>query len=146
MGILKVNSRLLCITFENPCVTPEKQEFINRLIEVTDLLKYPLRGRQTQLAGRYKLRQPSVRKWFTGESMPSYEIAIDLCKRAMVNYEWLMTGRGPKFFMSADQIADPSVRHGYELLVAMEPGARPAAVRLLAAIAEPQDKNGTDSG
>src|SRR5574340_1684594 len=144
MAIIQVNSRLLCGSFENPGVTPEKQEFIKRLTEICTLLKYPDHGRQTQLAQRYKLAQPSVRKWFTGDAMPRYEIAIDLCKRAMVNYEWLMTGREPKFFMSADQIADPAVRRGYELLMAMEPGARPTAIRLLDALTQPPAKdNGT---
>jgi len=121
-------------------VSPEKQEFIARLVEICGLLKYPERGRQTQLAARYKLKQPSVRKWFTGDAMPAYEIASDLCKRAMVNYDWLMTGRLPKFY-SGEQISDPDLRRGMELLVAMEPGQRPYALRLLDVLAEP--KNGT---
>ncbi len=123
-------------------MSPEKEEFVARLIDVCELLKYPERGRQTQLAVRYKLKQPSVRKWFTGEAMPAYEIASDLCKRALVNYEWLMTGRLPKYF-NADQILDPDVRRGLDILAAMEPGERPKALRLLDLLAEP--KNGTNA-
>lgn len=141
-------------------MTPEKEEFIKRLIDICELLKYPERGRQTQLANRYKLKQPSVRKWFTGEAMPAYEIASDLCKRALVNYEWLMTGRMPKYF-SADLTTDPILRHGFELLAgmdpselpkvirgvelltAMEPGERPTAIRVLDSLVEPPAANGT---
>jgi transcriptional regulator with XRE-family HTH domain len=142
MALLAVNSLLLCAKFENRPVSHEKEQFIARLTDICALLKYPERGRQTQLAQRYKLAQPSVRKWFTGQAMPSYEIASDLCKRAMVNYEWLMTGRLPKYY-SADQILDPDLRRGLEILTAMEPGERPKAIRMLDLLAEPK-KNGTD--
>jgi len=77
-------------------MTEEKMQFVSRLIELVDQLRYPEHGRQTQLAGYYKVTQGAARKWFAGEAMPSYEICIDLCKRAHVHYEWLMTGRGPK--------------------------------------------------
>lgn len=73
--------------------------------------------------------------------MPAYEIASDLCKRAMVNYEWLMTGRPPKYY-GADQILDPDVRRGLDILAAMEPGERPKAIRMLDLLAEPKE-NGT---
>ena len=133
---------MLFLCSDNSGMSPERQQFIDRLTDVVTLLKYPEHGRQTQIALRYKIKQPSVRKWFTGESMPSYEIALDLCKRALVHYEWLMTGRGPKFFSHEHfQFEDPVLNKGVQLLVAMEPEARPLAVRLLDTVAEP--KNGT---
>lgn len=142
MALVRCNSYLLCSNSENQAVSPEKEEFIARLKDICELLKYPERGRQTQLANRYKLKQPSVRKWFTGEAMPAYEIASDLCKRAMVNYEWLMTGRLPKYY-GADQILDPNLRRGLDILTAMEPGERPKAIRMLDLLAEPKE-NGTN--
>lgn len=143
MALIAVNSRMLCDQTENFAVSQEKEQFIERLVEVCTLLNYPERGRQTQLAERYKLAQPSVGKWFNGKAMPSYEIAADLCKRAMVNYDWLMTGRPPKFY-GADQILDPDVKKGLDMLVAMEPSQRPYALRLLDVLVEPKEGTNGD--
>jgi hypothetical protein len=79
-------------------ITEEKRQFLARLIEITNVLGYPVRGRQTMLAQHYKVTQGACRKWFAGEAMPIYEIQRDLCVRASYNYEWLMTGRGEKKF------------------------------------------------
>jgi hypothetical protein len=144
MALVSVNSRLLYTDSHNLVVTPEKQDFVNRLIELCEMLHYPERGRQTQLAQRYKLKQPSVRKWFTGEAMPAYEIASDLCKRAMVNYEWLMTGRSPKMF--SHESMDPTMRKGIQLLTAMEPAARYKAVRVLDSLSEPAENQSPADG
>ncbi|MBX9869966.1 MAG: hypothetical protein K2X63_09220 [Burkholderiaceae bacterium] len=81
-------------------ITEEKRQFLARLIEITNVLGYPERGRQTMLAKHYKVTQGACRKWFAGEAMPIYEIQRDLCVRASYNYEWLMTGRGEKKFSS----------------------------------------------
>lgn len=77
-------------------MTEEKMKFVQRLIDVVTQLGYPEHGRQTQLAQYYKVTQGAARKWFAGEAMPSYEICADLCRRAHVHFEWLMTGRGAK--------------------------------------------------
>lgn len=79
-------------------MTEEKMQFVARLVEIVTLLGYPEHGRQSQLAAFYKVTQGAARKWFAGETMPSYEICADLCKRARVSFEWLMTGRGSKSF------------------------------------------------
>lgn len=39
--------------------------------------------------------------------MPSYDICVDLCKRAGVHFEWFMTGRGVKEFTDLKNIANP---------------------------------------
>ncbi len=79
-------------------ISEEKRLFVERLTEITDALNYPERGRQTMLAAHYKVTQGACRKWYAGETMPSYEIQKDLCVRAHINYEWLLTGRGEKKF------------------------------------------------
>lgn len=75
----------------------EKLKFIARLDEVCLIAGIDPRKKQTQLAQMFKLKQPSVRKWFTGESVPSYEFVVELCRKSKVAHEWFMTGRGPKF-------------------------------------------------
>jgi hypothetical protein len=77
-------------------MTEEKRLFIERLTELVRSLGYPEHGKQSHLAAHYKITQGAVRKWFSGESMPAYEICVDLCKRAQCHYEWLMTGRGAR--------------------------------------------------
>ncbi len=81
-------------------MTEEKRLFLQRLTDLVNELGYPEHGRQTQLAAHYKVTQGAARKWFAAETMPGYEICADLCKRAQVQYEWLMTGRGPKYLSS----------------------------------------------
>ena len=118
-------------------MSPDKEAFTKRLIEVVTLLGYPERGRQSQLAQRYKIKQPSVRKWFTSEAMPSYEIQLDLCKRAMVRMEWLLSGRGDKYF-GKHEIEDVYAAKAAELVMALAEESRPMAIRLLNSLAEPE--------
>ena len=118
-------------------MSPEKEAFTKRLIEVVTLLGYPERGRQSQLAQRYKIKQPSVRKWFSSEAMPSYEIQLDLCKRAMVRLEWLLSGGGDKYF-GKDEIEDVYAAKAAELVMALAEESRPMAIRLLNSLAEPE--------
>lgn len=136
---------MLFFNLHNPQMNPERQQFVERLIEVAELLDYPAHGRQTAIANRYKLKQPSVRKWFMGESMPSYEIAIDLCKRSQVSYEWLMTGRGSKFLQPVETL-DPQVLAAAKMIQNMSPYQRSQTVKIIDAIAEPAppERNGTD--
>lgn len=92
---------LFALYHHSMAMTEEKRLFLARLIEITTVLGYPERGRQTMLAKHYKVTQGACRKWFAGEAMPIYEIQRDLCVRAGYHYEWLMTGRGEKRFSSA---------------------------------------------
>lgn len=123
-------------------MSPEKQLFIDRLDEVVKLLGYPKHGRQTQIAKRYKLSQPSVGQWFDGSSMPSYEIALDLCRRAMVGYEWLMSGRGEKFVMPNFEELQTETRSVHLLMENMDKFERMRALSVLSALKEHQ-KDGT---
>ena len=125
-------------------MSPERQQFIDRLIDIVELLKYPAHGRQTALALRYKLKQPSVRKWFTGEAMPNYEIAIDLCKRALVSYEWLMTGRGDKYQLSKEML-DPQILAANKVMQKLGPTELAQVTRIINTFAE-QAKTGTHGG
>jgi hypothetical protein len=81
----------------------ERLEFAKRFSEVAEQLGYKGHGRQTSMATYYHKAQPSVKKWFDGDSQPDYEICVDLCRRARVHYEWLMTGRGPKAIETIDE-------------------------------------------
>lgn len=74
----------------------ERIKFAQRFAEVAASLGFEGHGRQTRLAEQYGKKQPSVKKWFDGEAQPDYEVCVDMCRRAKVYYEWLMTGRGPK--------------------------------------------------
>lgn len=111
-------------------------QFVLRLVELVTDLGYPERGRQTQLAVRYKVTQGATRKWFAGEAMPSYEICVDLCKRARARYEWLMTGRGPK---SVEEylVDDPRIAHVVKIMQAMPEYKIDQAVKIVDTLAEP---------
>lgn len=126
-------------------MNPERQQFVDRLTNIVELLKYPAHGRQTALALRYKLKQPSVRKWFTGEAMPHYEIAADLCKRALVSYEWLMTGRGDKYMLQPEML-DPQILAAVKIMQQMSPYQVNQVVKIMDTFAEPEPptKNGTE--
>lgn len=144
MALIAVNSPMLFLERHNDLMAPERSQFVERLVDVVTRLNYPERGRQTALAKRYRLTQPSVRKWFTGETMPSYEVAADLCKRALVSFEWLMTGRGNKFVLS-EEISDPSILAAIRLLQNMTPHQVNQAIKIIDTIAEPPaQKNGTE--
>lgn len=123
-------------------MSPERQQFIERLTEVVTRLGYPEHGRQTALAKRYKLAQPSVRKWFTGDAMPAYEIAVDLCKRSSTSYDWLMTGRGLKMVQGYEAL-DPQIAAAVRVMENMTPYQVSQAVKILDTISQPMPGNGT---
>lgn len=133
---MNIHSQNAFFTAHNGGMQSEKDAFIARLTEVLNALRYPERGRQSQLARRYGLSQPSVHKWFTGEAMPRYEIVADLCRRAMISYEWLMTGRGPKFVPPDTAQLPPEVQRVTSRLLAMEPAQRAWAARAFDAITD----------
>lgn len=120
-------------------ISPEKAKFIERLCSVCDALGYDPKKRQTQLAKKYDIKQPSTRKWFTGESMPSYEIAADLCKRSKVAYEWFMTGRGPKFIDLLPNVS-PDIAHVVSAMENMTTWQRGQVVKIIDTVAEPAPK------
>lgn len=74
--------------------TEERQQFVTRLTKLVDRLGYSGHGFIKQLAVKYKVTPGASRKWLSGDTMPSYEICLSLCKEGKVSFEWLMTGRG----------------------------------------------------
>ena len=142
MALIAVNSHLVFSDGDNFCMSPERQQFIERLTEVVTRLGYPEHGRQTALAKRYKLAQPSVRKWFTGDAMPAYEIAVDLCKRSSTSYDWLMTGRGLKMVQGYEAL-DPQIAAAVRVMENMTPYQVSQAVKILDTISQPMPGNGT---
>jgi hypothetical protein len=142
MTLINVNSSKLFFFGDHKPMTPEKLAFVERLEEVVRLLEYPKHGRQTQIAVRYKIKQPSVKQWFDGRAMPSYEIALDLCRRAMVGYEWLMSGRGEKYIAPRVEELQPETRHAALLMENMDKVERMRALNVLSAL-QKQEQNGT---
>ena len=123
----------------------EKLKFVERLKEVVSLLGYPERGRQTQLAKYYGVTQPSVSQWFDGSTMPSYAICVDLCKRAGVNYEWFMTGRGKKGYEDSVVQSDPQINIALQLLQSLPKSEKERAIKIIAAFTESSDDKKTGS-
>lgn len=142
MALIVVNSHLVFSELDNFCMSPERQQFVERLKDVVTRLGYVEHGRQTALAQRYKLAQPSVRKWFTGEAMPAYEIAVDLCRRSQTSYEWFMTGRGEKLVQGREAL-DPQIAAAVRVMENMTPYQVSQAVKILDTISQPIPGNGT---
>ena len=109
----KVETRLHNLRFMTE--PDEKQLFAKRLNEVCADKGLPERGRQTALARLFKVTATAARKWLVGVGMPETELAIHIAKWADVNFEWLMTGRGPKVgdkVPTRDLVVDEIMRHG----------------------------------
>ena len=123
-------------------MSEERIKFAARFNEIAESLGYTEHGKQVKLANHYKLRQPSVKKWFDGAAMPSYEICVDLCKRARIHFEWFMTGRGPK---SIDEYPadDQRIIHALKIMQTMPSYKIDQAIKIIDTIAEPApDGNG----
>ncbi|MFM2399978.1 MAG: hypothetical protein RL341_2135 [Pseudomonadota bacterium] len=73
-----------------------KSAFAARLHEICEEQGLPLHGRQVALGQVMKVSQTAARKWLTGAGFPEVEKGIELARWGNVNFEWLMTGRGPK--------------------------------------------------
>lgn len=58
-------------------------------------------GRQVALGRAFKVSQTAARKWLTGEAMPETTRIIEIADRFGVAFEWLVTGRGPKYPLAA---------------------------------------------
>lgn len=113
----------------------EKRKFLERFLEVMEILGYTGFGRQTRLAAYYRLKQPSTKKWFDGTAIPSYPICVDLSRRANVNFDWFMTGRGKKRLDSATVPADPVIVAAIDLLGSMDEAERKTALQVLHVLA-----------
>lgn len=56
----------------------------------------PARGRQTQLARRFKVSQQAAKKWLDGIAFPQLETVLEIAEWANVNVNWLLQGAGPR--------------------------------------------------
>lgn len=74
----------------------ERALFAARLNELCVDMHMPERGRQTQLAAKFGVTPKGARKWLTGAGLPELQVIIAIAKWAQVNFEWMITGRGPK--------------------------------------------------
>lgn len=80
-------------------IDQEKQQFSARLNELCDEKSVPPKGkaRQTILARTFRVTQKGARKWLEAEGFPSQKKGIEIALWGGITYEWLMTGRGPKY-------------------------------------------------
>ena len=71
-------------------------EFSQRLNQVADLLKVPPVGknRQSVMGKMFGVSQEAARKWLSGEGMPQLAKCIEICNKANISIDWLLTGKG----------------------------------------------------
>jgi len=71
-------------------------EFSQRLNQVADLLKVPPVGknRQSVMGKMFGVSQEAARKWLSGEGMPQLTKCIEICNKANISIDWLLTGKG----------------------------------------------------
>ncbi len=113
----------------------EKRKFLERFLDVMEILGYTGFGRQTRLATYYGLKQPSTKKWFDGTAIPSYPICVDLSRRANINFDWFMTGRGRKWLDTTLVPADPLIVAAVDVLNSMDEAGRKTALQVLQVLA-----------
>ena len=68
-----------------------------------------------------KLSQPAVFKWKSGSGLPTLDNAIQLARKAGVQVEWLLTGRGERSLLGP---SDPALAQLLELWSHMDEGSR----------------------
>ena len=68
-----------------------------------------------------KVVQPAVFKWKSGSGLPTLDNAIQLARKAGVQVEWLLTGRGER---SPSGASDPALAQLLELWSHMDSASR----------------------
>src|SRR5690554_4338868 len=86
-----------------------KRVFSARLNEALDDMDVPRKGKGRQKKVQEIFRshggtvsENGARKWLQAESIPAMENLILLARALNVGVEWLATGRGPKWLLSAE--------------------------------------------
>ncbi len=125
----------------------EKQAFAARFNEICDDKNVPPKGkaRQTEVSKIFSVSQKGARKWLEGEGFPSTDRAIEIAKWAGVQFEWLMTGRGPKKLTHYPMTRQRE--HLFTLSEKLPEDKVAGAVTFLSVYAEPTsgpERNGTD--
>lgn len=73
-----------------------KFKFSDRLNEACDIANIPSWGRQSFLAQKLNISQPSVSKWFLNKSLPTIDKIAEISDLLGIEIEWLVTGKGCK--------------------------------------------------
>jgi hypothetical protein len=84
-------------TMEPMVTSDEIRDFSERLNSALDAKNDERVGRQARLGKAFGLSQKAARKWLVGESFPEVARMIQLAKMLDVRFEWLATGRGPRY-------------------------------------------------
>jgi len=95
-------------------------DFAGRLNGICDEIGIPSRGRSQQLAKMTGLKSyKGAEKWTKGLSMPDVPHGTALAKALGVYFEYLMTGRGPKFMGAAPlaKVAEPPAEYNIGAIV-----------------------------
>lgn len=113
-------------------------EFPTRLHEALTAAGFPAEGsgRQQALAKLLKVSQQAAGKWLRGESLPELARVIEIALATGYTVEWLLTARGPKVALRADE----SVRmdkDGAVTVLKYKEGSDGAAARQAVVAAEP---------
>lgn len=89
------------------------ESFSIRLNQVADLLKIPPVGknRQSIMGKMFGVSQEAARKWLSGESMPQLAKCIEICTKANVSVDWLLTGKGGIHYEPEYSLTNEMVEH-----------------------------------
>lgn len=85
-----------------------REEFSRRFMEVFD------HASQSEIARRLGTTQATVRAYVLGERLPIAEMLITIARRTGVSVDWLLLGRGEKWFLPASDGFTPEEEQAIE--------------------------------
>ncbi len=94
--LLKVNRPPLFFSQVASIAMDYKKEFSKRLMGLDELRKLPERKRVPKLCALTGRKQPSVRAWTIGESIPDYPDLLKILKWGKTTSDYLLFGIGPR--------------------------------------------------
>lgn len=105
-----------------------KHRFAARLNELLDEMGVPERGRRQWLSRRFNaaFSPEAARKWLEAETMPDQPHFSMLCTAFNWGFDYLMTGRGPKYVIETDPVATEVA----EILTQLDEDARQYILRI----------------
>ena len=122
------------------------KQFALRLHEVCDekgIAEFG-KGRERELAHKFKKSLTAVHKWLSGDAFPKFETMIQICKWAEVQIEWLASGRGEKYL----RIKSPTDERKNFVIKAMEQSPDYVVDQIKAVVqaitSPPRPRNGRD--
>lgn len=127
---------------------PERAAFSLRLNELCDEnpdeIPPAYKGRQVALATKFSVTPNGARKWLQGDTYPAIDKCIEIAKWAGVNFEWLMTGNGPK--RPGELYPTRAIAHVAEVMQAMEPEQQYKIAQMADLFAQPSSANELSQG